>query len=96
VYPPAKAELAKHDISCKGKRAVQLKKSYKEIVSKSSQIYETEESCLSLSGQRKVKRYKSVVVEFLDRNFKKKKQTFKDFEAQIIQHEIDHFSGIII
>ncbi len=27
VYPPAKAELAKHGISCKGKRAVQLKKS---------------------------------------------------------------------
>lgn len=66
------------------------------IVSKSSQIYETEESCLSLNGQRRVKRYKSIVVEFLDRNFKKKKQNFKDFEAQIIQHEIDHFSGIII
>lgn len=27
VYPPAKAELAKHSISCEGKRAVQLKKS---------------------------------------------------------------------
>ncbi len=27
VYPPAKEELAKHGISCKGKRAVQLKKS---------------------------------------------------------------------
>ena len=66
------------------------------IVSKSSQIYETEEGCLSLSGQRKVQRHKSVTVEFLDRNFKKKKQTFKDFEAQIIQHEMDHFSGIII
>ncbi|MDE7363520.1 MAG: peptide deformylase [Ruminococcus sp.] len=66
------------------------------IVSKSSQIYETEEGCLSLNGQRKVKRYKSVTVEFLDKNFRKKKQTFKDFEAQIIQHEIDHFSGIII
>lgn len=25
VYPPAKAELAKHGISCKGKRAMQLK-----------------------------------------------------------------------
>ena len=25
VYPPAKAELAKHGISCKGKRVVQLK-----------------------------------------------------------------------
>ncbi|MDE6520406.1 MAG: peptide deformylase [Ruminococcus sp.] len=66
------------------------------IVAKSSQFYEIEEGCLSLSGQRKVKRYKSVTVEFLDRNFKTKKQTFKDFEAQIIQHEIDHFSGIII
>lgn len=27
VYPPAKAELAKHKISCEDKRAVQLKKS---------------------------------------------------------------------
>lgn len=27
VYPPAKAELAKHGINCEGKRAVQLKKS---------------------------------------------------------------------
>ena len=26
VYPPAKKELAKHGISCEGKRAVQLKK----------------------------------------------------------------------
>lgn len=27
VYPPAKAELAKHDLNCEGKRAVQLKAS---------------------------------------------------------------------
>ena len=27
VYPPAKKELARHGISCDGKRAVQLKKS---------------------------------------------------------------------
>ena len=27
VYPPAREELAKHGISCKGKRAVQIKKS---------------------------------------------------------------------
>ena len=27
VYPPAQRELAKHGISCEGKRAVQLKKS---------------------------------------------------------------------
>lgn len=27
VYPPAKAELARHSLSCRGKRAVQLQKS---------------------------------------------------------------------
>lgn len=66
------------------------------IVDHSKQCYETEESCLSLTGQRPVKRYGVIVVEYLDRKFKRKKQTFRDFEAQIIQHEMDHFEGIII
>ncbi len=66
------------------------------IVDHSKQCYETEESCLSLTGQRPVKRYSVIVVEYLDRKFKRKKQTFRDFEAQIIQHEMDHFEGIIM
>ena len=66
------------------------------IVDHSKQCYETEESCLSLTGQRPVKRYSVIVVEYLDRKFKRKKQTFRDFEAQIIQHEMDHFEGTII
>lgn len=66
------------------------------IVDKSKQFYETEESCLSLTGERPARRYKMITVEYLDKRFKKKKQTFKDFEAQIIQHEMDHFEGIII
>ena len=66
------------------------------IVDHSRQCYETEESCLSLTGQRPVKRYSVIGVEYLDREFKRKKQTFRDFEAQIIQHEMDHFEGIII
>lgn len=66
------------------------------IVDHSKQCYETEESCLSLTGQRPVKRYSVIVVEYLDRKFKRKKQTFRDFEAQIIQHEMDHFGGILI
>lgn len=66
------------------------------IVDHSKQCYETEESCLSLTGQRPVKRYSVIVVEYLDRKFKRKKQTFRDFEAQIIQHEMDHFEGILI
>ena len=66
------------------------------IVDHSKQCYETEESCLSLTGQRPVKRYSVIVVEYLDRKFKRKKQTFRDFEAQIIQHEVDHCDGILI
>ena len=66
------------------------------IVDHSKQCYETEESCLSLTGQRPVKRYSVIVVGYLDRKFKRKKQTFRDFEAQIIQHEMDHFEGILI
>ena len=66
------------------------------IVDKSKQFYETTESCLSLTGERPAKRYNVITVEYYDKKWKKKKQTFKDFEAQIIQHEMDHFEGIII
>ncbi len=66
------------------------------IVDKSRLTYEAEEGCLSLEGTRPTMRYKAITVEYLDRKWKKKKQTFKDFEAQIIQHEMDHFDGIII
>ncbi|MGL5417787.1 MAG: peptide deformylase [Clostridium sp.] len=65
------------------------------IVSKEGE-YETEESCLSLVGFRKTKRYEKIEVEYLDKEFKKHKETFIGFTAQIIQHEIDHFEGIII
>lgn len=58
--------------------------------------YEIEEGCLSLSGLRKTKRYKKIKVEYLDEEFRKRIKTFTDFEAEIIQHEIDHLSGIII
>ena len=66
------------------------------IIGHSGQCYDAEEGCLSLTGQRHAKRYPVIAVEYLDKNFKKKKHTFKDFEAQIIQHEMDHFEGILI
>lgn len=66
------------------------------ITDKSKLTYETEEGCLSLEGARPVTRYKAITVEYFDKKWKKKKQTFKDFEAQIIQHEMDHFEGKII
>ncbi len=66
------------------------------ILSKSKETYQAEEGCLSLSGTRTVVRHKSITVEYLDMNFRKNKKTFCDFEAQIIQHEMDHFEGILI
>lgn len=66
------------------------------ITEKSGKVYETEEGCLSLTGKRPVKRHSVVTVEFYDMKFKKKKRTFRNFDAQIVQHEIDHFDGILI
>ena len=63
---------------------------------KKENSYETEESCLSLAGFRKTTRYEKIEVEYFDRSFKKQKGVFTGFTAQIIQHEIDHFEGIII
>ena len=59
--------------------------------------YETEESCLSLlGGPRKTKRYKTIKVQYQNEKFQTRIKTFKDFTAQIIQHEVDHCDGILI
>lgn len=66
------------------------------VMLRKEQPYEAEESCLSLTGVRKTTRYEIIEVEYLDKSFKKQKQVFTGFTAQIIQHEMDHFEGIII
>lgn len=66
------------------------------IIMKKSKPYDAEEGCLSLVGVRKTKRYETIEVEYEDSNFKKQRQTFQGWVAQIIQHEIDHCNGIII
>lgn len=58
--------------------------------------YEAEEDCLSLEGTRKTLRYENIEVEFYDMAWKKQRQKFNGWTAQIIQHEMDHTKGIII
>ena len=58
--------------------------------------YETEEGCLSLTGVRKTIRYEQIEVEYMDVNWKKQRQKYSGWIAQIIQHECDHLEGIII
>ena len=66
-----------------------------EIV-KCSDRYEAEEGCLSLTGTRKTKRWKSIKVQYQNEQFQTRFKTFAGWTAQIIQHEIDHCNGIII
>ena len=58
--------------------------------------YETQESCLSLEGSRPCVRYREIEVDYLDQDFKKQHGKYNGFLAQIIQHEIQHFSGDLI
>ena len=66
-----------------------------EIV-KCSGAYETEEGCLSLTGTRKAKRFRSIKVQFQNERFETRLKTYTGFTAQIIQHEIDHCNGVLI
>ncbi len=64
---------------------------------KKSEPYATEEGCLSLlGGPRKCTRYRKIKVRWQTTEFQTRIKTFEDFTAQIIQHEVDHLSGILI
>ena len=66
-----------------------------EIV-KRSEPYETEEGCLSLTGKRKTKRWKTIKVQYQTPILQTRFKTFTGWTAQIVQHEIDHCNGILI
>ena len=69
---------------------------YNPEIVKQSQPYQTEESCLSLSGVRPAKRYRSIKVQYQNEEMQTRFKTFPGWTAQIIQHEIDHCYGILI
>ena len=47
-------------------------------------------------GERETVRHEWVEVKYRDMEYRKQKQKFSGFTAQIIQHEIDHCNGILI
>lgn len=67
------------------------------VILKSTGEYEAMEGCLSLlGGPRKAKRYRKIKVQYQTMDFQTRIKTFTDWTAQIIQHEIDHCSGVLI
>ena len=69
---------------------------YNPEILKAEAAYETEEGCLSLTGVRKAKRYKSIKVQYQNDKFQTRFKTFTGWTAQIIQHEVDHCNGVLI
>lgn len=65
------------------------------ILAKSGE-YEAEEGCLSLAGTRTVKRYRVITVRWQNLSMQPQKRRFEGYLAQIIQHELDHCSGILV
>lgn len=63
---------------------------------KKSQPYSAEEGCLSLEGTRRAERFGTIKVRWRNTEMQTRIKTFSGFPAQIIQHEMDHFEGIII
>ena len=50
----------------------------------------------SLTGERPTERYKNITVKYQNENLETRQQSFSDFTAEVIQHEIDHCNGILI
>lgn len=66
------------------------------ILKKKGEQIEPEEGCLSIPGLRGVvKRADEITVKALDREGRPMRFRAFDFEARVIQHELDHLNGIL-
>lgn len=67
-----------------------------EIVSRSSELEEGLEGCLSVPGDKMlVMRYQTVEVCWCDLEGRSHQHGFSGFAARIVQHEVDHLNGIL-
>ena len=66
------------------------------VIVRKSGPYEAEESCLSLTGTRRTRRFETIKVQWQNEKFQTRLKTFTGWTAEIIQHEIDHCEGILI
>jgi len=66
------------------------------IIEKSKETILREEACISLPNcTGMVRRHNAITVEFMDIKGKKQSKKYKEFNAVIIQHEIDHLDGVL-
>lgn len=68
-----------------------------EIMWRSDDMIQSEEGCLSLPNiWLLVSRAREIVVRYHDEKGASKERKFSDFDARVLQHEIDHLDGVLI
>ena len=66
------------------------------VVEESEEISEYSEGCLSIPGvDADIKRPKRITVRYFDENLEEKEETFDNFAARMVQHELDHLDGVM-
>ena len=73
-----------------------MREMFNPVIVRQSGAYEAQEGCLSLSGVRKTRRYRTIKVQWQNEKLQTRLRTFSGFTAEIIQHEIDHCQGVLI
>ncbi len=66
------------------------------VILTKSGAYEAQEGCLSLTGTRTAKRFRTITAAWQDTAMNRHERQFTGLPAQIIQHECDHLDGILI
>ena len=64
------------------------------VITASDGAFDTQEGCLSLTGERRTLRYRRIEVNYENRRFRARHATFTGWTAQIIQHEVDHCNSL--
>ncbi len=68
-----------------------------EITGKSEEKNVDEEGCLSLPGvYLQIERSNNITVTYTDTKGKKQERKLENFDARVVQHEVDHLDGILI
>lgn len=66
------------------------------VTEESAEKCEYNEGCLSVPGiYADVTRPKKITVEYYDESFEKKTETFDNFAARMVQHELSHLDGVL-
>ncbi len=69
------------------------------VIEKSAIAFKAIENCLSLEGENEVRRYRRITVSYEileDGKLLPRKRKMQEWNAEVVQHAIDHCNGVLI